>query len=250
MIIVCVRTIILYIVVLIAVRIMGKSELSKMSPFQMVIIFMIAELASISIDSTDTSLANAVIAIFSLLFLQVLISYISIKSEGFKNFVNGKPGIVIDKGRLNLKEMSRLRLSINDLIEQLRIEKCPSISDAEYAILESNGSMTVIMKSENNPVTNKTMGFDVTQEVLSLILLNDGVLYENNLEKIDMSLDDLFGLLRAKGIEDIDDVFIAFSDSNRNIHVFCKPDGSCSGIDAGSDKNSHGSNQQYAREVN
>lgn len=128
MLIVAIRTLIMYLVLLLAVRIMGKSELSKMSPFQLVIVFMIAELAAIPIDSADASLINGIIAITMLMFLQVLISFLSIKSESFKNFISGKPTMLIEKGKLNVKELTRQRISCTDLLEQLRLENCPSIS--------------------------------------------------------------------------------------------------------------------------
>ena len=99
MIIICIRTLILYVVVLFALRVMGKAELSKMSTFQMVVLFMIAELASIPIDEPSTSLINGVVAIMTLLFLQVLFSYFSIKSEGFKNLINGRPSIIVAENR-------------------------------------------------------------------------------------------------------------------------------------------------------
>jgi uncharacterized membrane protein YcaP (DUF421 family) len=133
--IVAVRTFIVYFAVLIALRIMGKSELSKMSPFQLVIIFMIAELAAIPVDSSDASLINGMIAVAILTFLQVLISFISIKSEWFKNFINGKPVMLIERGKLNIGELTKQRITSTDLLEQLRLENCPAISDVEYAIL-------------------------------------------------------------------------------------------------------------------
>lgn len=114
MLIVAIRTLIMYLVLLLAVRIMGKSELSKMSPFQLVIVFMIAELAAIPIDSADASLINGIIAITMLMFLQVLISFLSIKSESFKNFISGKPTMLIEKGKLNVKELTRQRISCTD----------------------------------------------------------------------------------------------------------------------------------------
>ena len=124
MLIVAIRTFIMYFAVLLAIRIMGKSELSKMSPFQMVIAFMIAELAAIPIDSPDASLINGVIAIAMLMFLQVFISFLTTKSEGFKVFISGRPAMLIEKGRLNVKEMARQRITTTDLLEQLRIENC------------------------------------------------------------------------------------------------------------------------------
>lgn len=209
MLIVCVRTFILYIVVLFALRVMGKSELSKMSTFQMVVLFMIAELASIPIDSPSSSLINGAVAIFTLLFLQVLLSYISIKNEKFKNFINGRPSIIIDKGMINVKEMERLRITINDLFEQLRIGNCPSISEVEYAVMESNGELSIIATTDN--------------EKLPLVVVSDGTIYEENLGKAGIDYNTLLCMIEAKGVTDINDVFVAFYDGNRMFHVYPNP---------------------------
>lgn len=209
MIIVCIRTFILYVVVLFALRIMGKSELSKMSTFQMVVLFMIAELASIPIDDPSASLISGAVAIFTLLFLQVLLSYISIKNEKFKNFINGRPSIIIDKGMINVKEMKRLRITINDLFEQLRIGNCPSISDVEYAVMESNGELSIIAKTD--------------QENLPLVLISDGIVYEENLKKSNTDYDTLLSMLQAKGIRQPEDVFVAFYDGRNTFHVYPVP---------------------------
>lgn len=209
MLIVCVRTFILYVVVLFALRIMGKSELSKMSTFQMVVLFMIAELASIPIDSPSSSLINGAVAIFTLLFLQVLLSYVSIKNEKFKNFINGRPSIIIDKGMLNVKEMERLRITVNDLFEQLRIGNCPSITDVEYAVMESNGQLSIIAKTD--------------QEKLPLVVISDGTIYEENLAKAGIDYDTLMCMIEAKGITALSEVFVAFYDGNRMFHVYPNP---------------------------
>jgi uncharacterized membrane protein YcaP (DUF421 family) len=224
LIIVFVRTIILYTVVLIAIRIMGKSELSKMSPFQMVILFMIAELAAIPIDSTTASLINGVIAIFTLLFLQVSISYLSIKSEFFKTFISGKPSILIEEGKINVKEMSRLRISINDLAEQLRLEDCPSIADVEYAVLESNGELTVIPKSSKRPLTPEDIGLTQKEELMPLVLVSDGFLYKKNLERVSLTTEDLNAEMKKASVKNMKEIFVAFADSKRNIHIFTTPE--------------------------
>ena len=209
MIIVCIRTFILYVVVLFALRIMEKSELSKMSTFQMVVLFMIAELASILIDDPSASLISGAVAIFTLLFLQVLLSYISIKNEKFKNFINGRPSIIIDKGMINVKEMKRLRITVNDLFEQLRIGNCPSISDVEYAVMESNGELSIIAKTD--------------QEKLPLVLISDGIVYEDNLEKSNTDYNTLLCMLETKGIQRPEDVFVAFYDGKSIFHVYPVP---------------------------
>lgn len=220
MLIVAIRTLILYSIVLFAVRLMGKSELSKMSPFQLVIVFMIAELAAIPIDSTSASLINGVMAIFTLMFLQILLSFLSIKSEGFKNFISGKPSILVEKGKLNVKELRKLRITNTDLMEQLRLENCPSLDQVQYAIMESNGQLTVIPKADNRPVTMKDMGLATTEGALPVILISDGVLYKKNLFVSGMNEDQLRTKLTAAKIKSYHDVFLAFCDENKKIHVY------------------------------
>lgn len=220
--IVLIRTVILYFIVLFAIRIMGKSELSKMSPFQMVVIFMIAELAAIPIESPTVSFISGVIAIFTLLFLQVLISYISIKSEKFKNFINGRPSIIIENGKINQDEMRRLRISINDLMEQLRLGNTPNIADVNHAVLESNGSLSIITKPNKKPVTLQDMGLSAKEEILPSVIISDGTLYKDNLYKSGWDKDSLSIYLAACNIENFKDVFMAVCDEYGNIHVYCK----------------------------
>lgn len=218
--IVAIRTLILYVLVLFAMRLMGKSELSKMSPFQLVIVFMIAELAAIPIDDPAVSLVNGVMAIFTLMFLQILISYLSIKSEGFKNFVTGKPSILIEKGKLNVKELRRLRITSTDLLEQLRLENCPSLADVQYAIMESNGQLTVIPKADAQPLKPRDMKLAVSEGGLPVILISDGNLYEKNLQFAGISENIFQQKLTAKGIHSYAEIFLAFCDENKKIHVY------------------------------
>lgn len=220
MLIVAIRTFVLYIIVLIAVRIMGKSELSKMSPFQLVIVFMIAELAAMPIDDPTTSLINGVMAIFTLMLLQVLISFLSIKSEKFKNLVSGKPSILIEKGKLNIKELSKLRITSTDLLEQLRLENCPSLSNVEYAIMESNGQLTVIPKAEEKPLTPKDMGLTVNEGLLPMIVISDGTLYVKNLLVAGISEEMFRQKLSGAGISSYENIFLAFYDENKVFHVY------------------------------
>lgn len=220
MLIIAIRTFIMYAALLFSVRIMGKSELSKMSPFQLVVVFMIAELAAIPIDSAEASLVNGLVAIFTLVFLQIFISFLSTKSELFKNFISGRPTILIEKGKLNIRELSRLRITTTDLMEQLRIQGCPSISDVEYAIMESNGQLSVIEKAESSPVTPKDMQLKVTQGVLPVIIVSDGNLYDKNLILVGMNVEDFKLKLKKTGISSIDSIFMAFCDESKKIHIY------------------------------
>ena len=224
MLIVAIRTFVLYIIVLIAVSIMGKSELSKMSPFQLVIVFMIAELAAMPIDDPSTSLINGVMAIFTLMLLQVLISFLSIKSEKFKNLVSGKPSILIEKGKLNIKELKKLRITSTDLLEQLRLANCPSLSDVEYAIMEANGQLTVIPKAEQKPLTPKDMGLTVNDGLLPMVVVSDGTVYNKNLLAAGVPEELFRQKLGDSGISSYKDIFLAFYDENKAFHVYLYSD--------------------------
>ena len=220
MIIVLIRTVILYFIILFVIRIMGKAELSKMSPFQMIVIFMIAELASIPIESPDVSMATGITAIFTLMFLQVLISTISLKSEKLKNFFTGKPSILIDKGNINHKELKALRITINDLMEQLRLGNASSVSEVEYAIMEANGDLSIIQKAANKPLTARDLDINKQREQLPTVFISDGFIYKHNILRSGWTEIQLNNELSSLGISDPSDVFLAFCDGNSKLHVY------------------------------
>lgn len=218
--IVFIRTILLYFLVLFVIRMMGKAELSKMSPFQMVVVFMIAELASIPIESPEVSIITGITAIFTLMFIQVLISLISLKNEKFKNFFSGKPSVLIDKGEINQKELKKLRITINDLMEQLRIGSASSISEVEYAVMESNGDLSIIQKAENKPLTAKDVSMEKERELMPVVFVSDGIIYRKNVLQSGWDEERLKEKLTSLGISDHRDVFLAFCDGNSRLHVF------------------------------
>lgn len=224
--VILIRTSILYLLVLLTIRIMGKSELSKLSPFQMVVLFMIAELAALPIEDTNLSLINGVAGIFTLLFLQVLISYLSLKCEWFKNFINGKPSILIEDGKINEAELKKLRININDLFEQLRIKNAPSLYDVAYAVMESNGDLSVIPKPDKKPLTPSDMGIMKLKEVMPLMVICDGTLYSSSLARLGWSEDYLNSLLVPMNIFSYKEVLLAFCDEQKALHVYqSSPDG-------------------------
>jgi len=225
--VVFVRTILLYFIILFVIRVMGKAELSKMSPFQLIVVFMIAELAAIPIESPEVSMITGVTAIFTLMFIQVLISFISLKSEKFKNFFSGKPSILIEKGQINHRELKSLRITINDLMEQLRLGNAASISEVEYAVMESNGDLSIILKAPNKPLTANDMSIPKNREIMPSVFISDGILYRKNIDASGWSEERLTGELTSLGIHDYTDVFLAFCDGSSKLHVFmCDVQGS------------------------
>ena len=212
MLIILIRTIVLYFIILFVMRVMGKAELSKMSPFQMIVSFMIAELAAMPIESPDISMISGVTAIFTLLFLQVLISLLSIKSERLKNLFSGSPSI--------LKEMKRLRLTISDLLEALRIGGSPSLSSVEYAVMESNGNLSIIQKAQEKPLTPADLSIAKSPESMPLVLISDGNFYPQNLRASGWTETQMDSELLARGVTSRSEVFFAFCDEQSRLHVF------------------------------
>ena len=222
MLIILIRTVILYFVVLFVIRVMGKAELSKMDPFEMVLLFMIAELAAIPIESLDIPLFNGAAAIITLLFLEVVISFLSTKSQKFNNIVNGKPCIIIERGNINDKTLKDQRITIDDLMEQLRLKNFPSLADVDYAVLEANGDLSVIPKPDKAPLTPKDMNLPVSSQIMPMVLISDGVFYAKNLKALGKEENYLKKELSKVKITDYSQVFLCFYDESRQLHVYPK----------------------------
>ncbi|MDD4262798.1 MAG: DUF421 domain-containing protein, partial [Syntrophaceticus schinkii] len=151
MLLVAVRALILYILLVVVMRLMGKRQIGQLQPFELVITIVIAELAVIPMSNTGIPLINGVIGILVLMAAQILISLIILHSEKARKIICGTPIILINNGK-PVREMMRLvRININDLLEKLRSKEYPNISDVAYAVLETNGSISVIPKADVKP---------------------------------------------------------------------------------------------------
>ncbi|MCT4509286.1 MAG: DUF421 domain-containing protein [Tepidibacter sp.] len=219
MIIILVRTLILYIFVLISVRIMGKGELSEMQPFELVVTLMIAELAALPMEDTKLPLVNGIIAIFTILFVQITISFINLKSEKARGFICGKPSILINKGIINDKELKRLRINMNDLIEQLRTKDYPVIKDIEYAILETSGDLSIIPKSNKRPSTVEDVKASPIYEGLPTSLIIDGKINYGNLEYLNLDESWLKNILNQNNIATAEEVFFCSIDESKDVFI-------------------------------
>lgn len=217
MLVVFIRALLLYLVVVVVIRMMGKRQVAEMQPFELVIMIMIAELAATPMEDVGIPLINGVIPIIALLFIQVLISYFALKSEKFRDFICGKPSILIHKGRINQSELRRLRVSINDLLEALRNKDYFNISDVEYAILETNGQMSIVPKADKRPVVISDLNSydDIQDEELPVTLIVDGRLNDTKLRKTGYDKDWLMDQLRKQNIDNVESVFFAFLSSDR-----------------------------------
>lgn len=217
--VVFIRTLILYTVVVIVMRVMGKRQIGELQPFELVIAIMISELAAVPMQDTGIPLFHGLIPILTLMLLEVLISYITLKSKKLRKIVCGVPSVLIKDGKIMEDEMRRQRFNLSDLMEELRISGYLNISDIEFAIMENSGKLSVIPKSDNAPVTRKDLNIKLPEEMLPLNIIMDGELNENNLKISGHDMKWLMDRLKENQIESIKDVFVAIIDSNSKFYL-------------------------------
>jgi len=183
MILIIIRTLILYLTTVLLLRLMGKRQIGQLQPYELVVIIMISELASIPMQNTGIPLFNGIIPIFLLVAAEITLSLISLKSEKARGVIAGQPSVLIENSRILEAELRRLRLNINELLEQLRQKGVFDVADVEYAILETSGELSVILKSAKRPVQPQDMDIWPDYEGLPVTLIIDGRVIEANLAK-------------------------------------------------------------------
>jgi len=193
------RTIIFYLLILVIFRLMGKREIGELSILDLVVFIMIGELAVVAIERPNVRIFHAILPMVILMIIQLVMAIISLKSKKFRNLVEGKPSIIINRGKIDEVAMRKQRYNFDDLMTQLREKDIRSIADVEFAILESSGSLSVIEKLEDpkkpkNPIKNG----DIT---IPLIL--DGNIEEENLKRINKTNLWLRQELKKRGYRDV-----------------------------------------------
>ena len=174
------RAIVLYIIVLIVMRLMGKREIGQMQPFELAISIMIADLAATPMAETGIPITNGIMPILGLLVMHLVISMINLKSTKAREIICGKPSILIFRGKVDEKVLKRERFTINELEERLRDNNIFNIGDVEYAVLETSGQVTVIPKPNKRPTTPEDFNIEPKYEGIPYDLVVDGkVMYKN-----------------------------------------------------------------------
>jgi len=208
-----IRTSILFGLVVVFFRIMGKRQIGQLQPYELAIVIMISELAAIPMENTGVPIMSGLIPIFVIITAQVALSYISMKSEKARGVICGKPSILIENGKIVEQEMRSQRYNINDLLEQLRSKNVASLADVEYAILETNGQLSVILKSQKRPVTPEDLNLTTNYEGLPTTLIIDGFIFHDNLRKINLDVRWLQTELGKFGINDLKKVLFSYIDT-------------------------------------
>lgn len=212
------RTIVLFSLVVFVVRMMGKREQAQLQPFEIVIAVMLAELACIPMADMGIPLLFGVIPILTILLVHYVISTLMLHSERARAILCGRPTIVIEKGRIRMDELKRLRCNLNDLLEQLRSQQAP-IDSVEYAIFEPGGSLSIIQKSDQRPLTPADMSIPPPPATLPTPVVLDGKMHSENLLNIGHDLDWFKSELQRVGFSDIKNITIATIDDQQVLVV-------------------------------
>jgi uncharacterized membrane protein YcaP (DUF421 family) len=195
-----VRTIVLYIFVIIAVRLMGKRQIGELQPSELVVAILISELAAIPMQETGIPLVSGIIPILTLISCEIILSAITLSSVKLRRIISGKPSVLIKNGIIDQQEMRRLGFTIDDLMEELRLCGYMSVDDVAVAVLETNGKLSVFPTNQNKPVTAGMMNLQCEDGGLPVTLICDGLLSLPSLAEVGKDMTWLQNTLSAQGL--------------------------------------------------
>ena len=179
-----IRVSIIYILVLLVMRLMGKREIGQMQPFELVIAIMIADLAAVPMSDTGIPITSGIIPILALLLFQLIISILNLKSIQIRKIICGKPRILIYRGKIDENALKKEKITVNELQETLRQKDIFTISDVEYAILETSGEVSIIKKPEKRNSIPEDFNITPEYEGIPYDLVVDGKIMHENLKQI------------------------------------------------------------------
>ena len=219
------RTILVYFVVFLAMRLMGKREIGKLSVFDLVNSIMIAELAVLIVEDTSRNMLEGFVPMATLVAIQIILAYLTLKNSKLRKTFDGLPSSIMEHGRINDKEMKKLRYSIDDLLFQLRENKVPNPADVEFALLETTGKLTVTDKESMGKQRPSHQKVNVRYEGLPLPLIMDGKVQEQNLQKIKKTRFWLKDQIRQRGFKDFKEIFLCTLDHKGELYIDKKDTG-------------------------
>lgn len=216
-----IRTLVLYVVIILAVRLMGKRQISELQTSELVVTLLISDIAAIPMQNTGLPIFSGLIPIAVLVATEILISTFMLKNSKFRRFICGKPAILINDGILDQKKMKDLRMTIEDLEEQLRQLDVGSISDIAYAIVETNGKLSIIKKPEKQQPDKQAFNINCTDTGLEMVLIKDGEISDFCLNFYNLTKDWLEKTLKSKNLG-LKDIFIMTINKNKDFNIIKK----------------------------
>lgn len=216
------RTVILYLILMIGLRLMGKRQIGELEPSELVLTLIISDLASVPMQDFGIPLVNGLFPIIIIMCLSVLMSFFSLKSIRFRGLVCGHPTVIIREGNILQPNMDRNRFTVDELYEQLRVQGYSDISSVKYAILETSGQVSILPYTNKSPATPQGLGITVQDDTtLPVLVINDGHVMSENLRSTGRDLNWMTKELKARKLSDPRQVFLMTVDEKGT--VVCVP---------------------------
>ncbi len=219
--VVLIRTVILYLLIILGLRLLGKRQLGELEPTELTLTLIIADLASVPMQDNGIPLLTGLVPIAVLLCLATILSVLSTKSIRFRTLLCGRPSIVISDGVIVEQELRRNRLTVDELLEELRIQGYVDCTAIKFAVLETNGQLSVLLRGSQLPVTAAQMKVKATETGLPVIIISDGRLLSRNLDTQGRSEKWLYRQLASYGLTSPKQVFLLTVDQSGN--TYCVP---------------------------
>lgn len=218
------RTVILYLLIVVGVRLMGKRQVGELEPAELVLAMLISDLASVPMQDFGIPLLFGVIPIVTLLCITMILSVLTMKSVRFRLLLCGRPTIIVEKGVILQKELSQTRMTPDELMEELRLQGITDLRTVKYAILETSGQLSAILYADQQPVTPAAMGMSVRDSGLPLTIINNGVVYPENLRRRGLDRHWLDEELARHGLSSPRDVFFLTVDECGTVYFTQRED--------------------------
>ncbi len=210
------RTLIIYIVLICAMRLMGKRQIGELEVSELVSTLILSEIASMPIENQELPVSYALIPIITILTIEVSMSVILMKFPKLKNFISSRPSTIIDNGKLNQKELNRVRLAVDELIGELRQKDVTDLNEVNYAILEQSGKLTVIKKAQYKNPTMLDLSINKSENGIMHIIVDNGYVNDYNLKMHNKTYDWLNRKITEQGCA-LKDIFLMMVDDSDNI---------------------------------
>lgn len=222
MVIAILRAIILYFFIIIGFRLLGKHQVSELEPSEFVLTLVIADIAAVPMQDFGIPLLTGIVPILTLLCIAMILSVLSMKSLKIRKFLAGSPSILIRDGKPLQKEMRRTRMTMDELMEELRLQGYTDLSDIKYAVLETNGQVSILPFSCAMPPTARDLNCPTTETDLPVVLIADGRLLTSNLKECGLNENWLQKQLKKHGVNSVKEVFYLSVNSNNQIYFLSK----------------------------
>ena len=208
-----IRAIILYFIIITAMRLMGKRQLGELQPSELVITLLMSNICTLPVENTDIPMIMGIVPVFTLVCLDVFLSHLSMKSRNLRKFISGSPKIIISDGKIDRKTMKDLRFTADDLMESLRAVQIFDISEVQLAVVETTGKISVYQKQEFQPLTKGDIKKKCPPENPPQLIVADGEVAPKALEFLGLDSKWLERILKKEQLE-TKDIFIMTADES------------------------------------